>query len=241
MKRSSAIVSAIAATGVTLTLSLATLAMVEATSQPSSPIEALALAQPAAAADPEFTTEPLPDLPTIADLSVPTSDATQAPTTPQPAVPAVPATSTTAKPKAKASKEPAPTASASSSPQPQARTLITPDQAVAAVINATPGTVNSVDLTQRNGIDAYAVELQRADKSVVTGYVDQSSGVVFDWVVNQKAPVPPAPEPTVADDYQHSDDRDDDGDDDHGDDDHESDDDRDDHEDDDHEGDDDDD
>ncbi len=238
MKRSSAIVSAIAATGVTLTLSLATLAMVEATSQPSSPIEALALAQPAAAADPEFTTEPLPDLPTIADLSVSTSDATQAPTTPQPAVPA---TSTTAKPKAKASKEPAPTASASSSPQPQARTLITPDQAVAAVINATPGTVNSVDLTQRNGIDAYAVELQRADKSVVTGYVDQSSGVVFDWVVNQKAPVPPAPEPTVADDYQHSDDRDDDGDDDHGDDDHESDDDRDDHEDDDHEGDDDDD
>lgn len=233
MKRSSAIVSAIAATGVTLTLSLATLAMVEATSQPSSPIEALALAQPSAA-DPEFTTEPLPDLPTITDLSVPTSDTTQSPTTPQPAVPAVPATSTTAKPKAKASKEPAPTASASSSPQPQARTLITPDQAVAAVINATPGKVNSVDLTQRNGIDAYAVELQRTDKSVVTGYVDQSSGVVFDWVVNQKAPVPPAPEPTVADDYQHSDDRDDD-------DDHESDDDRDDHEDDDHEGDDDDD
>ena len=218
MKRSSAIISAIAATGVTLTLSLATLAMVAATSQPSSPIETLTLAQPAVA-DPEFATESLPDLPAIADLSVPTDDVAQAQAVPQPAAPqpAVPATSTTAKPKAKAkakvSKEP--TASASSSPQAQARALITPDQAVAAVVSATPGKVNSVDLTKRNGIDAYAVQLQRTDKSVVTGYVDQSSGVVFDWVVNQKAPKPATPEAAVADDYQQSDDRDDDKDDDH--------------------------
>jgi uncharacterized membrane protein YkoI len=214
MKRSSAIVSVLAATGVTLTLSLATLSMIATMSNPTSPTEVLTVAQPTVA-DPGFTLEPLPDLPSIAEISVTTDSVAQAPAAPQPT--------------AQSNKEPTSAATTSSRPSPevQARALITPDQAVAAVVSATPGKVASVGTATRNGIDAYAVQLQRPDNSVVTGYVDQSSGVVFDWVVNGKAPAPQNPAPASDDDRGKSDDRDDDhddDDDDHDDDDHDDDD-----------------
>ncbi len=224
MKRSSAIISVIAATGVTLTLSLATLAMIQTMSNPSSPTEVLTVAQPAVA-DPGFTLEPLPGLPSIAEISVTTDSVAQAPAAPRPtARPTEQAKSTKPKSKPQSNTESASAATTSSRPSPevQARGLITPDQAVAAVVSATPGKVASVGTATRNGIAAYAVQLQRPDNSIVTGYVDQSSGVVFDWVVNQKAPA------AADDDYGQSDDRDDDhgdDDDDHGDDKHEGDDD----------------
>jgi hypothetical protein len=109
---------------------------------------------------------------------------------------------------------------ADSVPQP-----ISAAQARQAAVAATPGKVLATSRVERSGYDAFAVQIERADGSVVTGYVEATSGVVFDWVVDKKAPAPAA---TYDDDY---------GDDDHGDDDHEDDD----HEDDDHDEDDDDD
>lgn len=151
------------------------------------------VAQPAVA-DPGFTLEPFPDLPSIAEISVTTDSVAQAPATPQPT--------------AQSSKESTSAATTSSglSPEVQARGLITPDQAVVAVVSATPGKVASVGTATRNGIAAYTVRLQRPDNSVVTGYVDQSSGVVFDWVVNRKAPAAQNPAPASDDDHGQSDD-----------------------------------
>lgn len=99
---------------------------------------------------------------------------------------------------------------------------ITAQQAQQAAIAATPGSVLSTTRVARGGYDAFAVQIERTDGSVVTGYVEATSGVVFDWVIDKQAPAPVA---TYADD-----DDDDDYDDDHGDD-HDDDDDHDDHDD----------
>ena len=58
---------------------------------------------------------------------------------------------------------------------------------------------------QRGGYDAIAVQIERADGSVVTGYVESTTGVVFDWTVDKKAPAP-APAATYDDDDGYEDD-----------------------------------
>lgn len=62
--------------------------------------------------------------------------------------------------------------------------------AVTAVLAAAPGSVTSASKTTHQGMEAWAVTVGRADGSVVTGYVDVASGVVFDWKVERKAPTP---------------------------------------------------
>ena len=52
--------------------------------------------------------------------------------------------------------------------------------------------MTGVKMTKRSGASAFAVTVSRPDGSVVTGYVDASTGVVFDWVVNTPAPQPTA-------------------------------------------------
>lgn len=85
----------------------------------------------------------------------------------------------------------------------------TEQQAQQAAIAATPGSVLSTTRVTRGGYDAFAVQIERTDGSVVTGYVEATSGVVFDWVIDKQAPVPVA---TYADDDDHGDDHDDDDD-----------------------------
>lgn len=61
--------------------------------------------------------------------------------------------------------------------------------ATKAVVNATNGTVTQVDSINHNGVDAFAVTVKRTDGSVITGYVDRSSGDVYEWAVVKAAPV----------------------------------------------------
>jgi hypothetical protein len=94
-------------------------------------------------------------------------------------------------------------------------------QARQAAVAATSGKVLATSRVERSGYDAFAVQIERADGSVVTGYVEATSGVVFDWVVDKKAPAPAA---TYDDDYEDDDYEDDDyEDDDYEDDDHDED------------------
>ena len=97
---------------------------------------------------------------------------------------------------------------------PQA-TSITRNAARAAVLAAAPGEIVKTWVASRGGFDAFAVQVLRPDGSVVNGFVDRTSGVVFDWAEVSG--------PTATSTYQD----DDDDHDDHDDDDHEDDDDHD--------------
>ena len=68
------------------------------------------------------------------------------------------------------------------------------------------------------------MQIERADGSIVTGYVEASTGVVYDWVVNQAAPAPQAAYEDDDDDEKYEDD-DEKYEDDHDDEDHDDDDD----------------
>ncbi|MCH9738374.1 MAG: hypothetical protein K0U42_06405 [Actinomycetia bacterium] len=88
---------------------------------------------------------------------------------------------------------PTPSNSPSEQPVPTPKTnMISAKEARAAVQLATEGSVTGVKKTKRSGASAFAVTVSRPDGSVVTGYVDASTGVVFDWVVNTPAPQPTA-------------------------------------------------
>jgi hypothetical protein len=84
---------------------------------------------------------------------------------------------------------------------------VTRDFATQAVVNATEGTVTSVEIVTRNGIDSFAVTVNRTDGSVITGYVDRSTGDIYEWVVVKEAPVPtPTPAKQYVDDEHEEDD-----------------------------------
>jgi hypothetical protein len=63
------------------------------------------------------------------------------------------------------------------------------EYAIKAVVDATGGKVTKVDSLNHNGIDAFSVNVKRTDGSVVTGYVNKSSGAVYEWAVVKEAPV----------------------------------------------------
>jgi len=99
-------------------------------------------------------------------------------------LPAVPVLSDAPVAAAQATADSAPSAESPSA----APLLITKEQATAAVIAATGGTVQSVSSGNHSGVASFAVTVARTDGSVVTGYVDKGSGVVFDWTVEKAAP-----------------------------------------------------
>ena len=72
--------------------------------------------------------------------------------------------------------------------QSQSVNTISEKVAKAAVRSATEGRVTGVTTTQHNGVSAFAVTVSRPDGSVVTGFVDASSAVIYDWVVKKEAP-----------------------------------------------------
>lgn len=75
---------------------------------------------------------------------------------------------------------------------------LTMDQAAALVATATEGTVLGASATTHAGYDAYAVQVERPDGSVVTALVEATTGVIYDWTLDR--PAPPAPTaPTYAD------------------------------------------
>ena len=100
----------------------------------------------------------------------------------------------------------------------QTATVISAAQARSAAADATTGTVLGTQRVQHAGYDAYAVQIERTDGSVVTGYVEVSTGVVYDWVVDRPAPTPQQTydnddDDEKYDDDDHDDDHDDDDDD----------------------------
>ena len=58
---------------------------------------------------------------------------------------------------------------------------ISASKARSLVLAEAPGSVVSVGKTTRGGFAAFAVEVERADGSTVTGYVTRADGVIFDW------------------------------------------------------------
>jgi hypothetical protein len=58
----------------------------------------------------------------------------------------------------------------------------------AAVVNASGGSVLKTSRVVLDGFDAYGVQVARTDGSIVTGFVDSNSGVIFSWVVDKEAP-----------------------------------------------------
>lgn len=58
----------------------------------------------------------------------------------------------------------------------------------AAVVNASGGSVLKTSRVVLDGFDAYGIQVARTDGSVVTGFVDSKSGVIFSWVVDKEAP-----------------------------------------------------
>lgn len=102
-----------------------------------------------------------------------------------PSVPVVeaPASIATATPQT----SPEPTAPAPSDASTQV--LVSKSTASALVLAESPGLPLKVTQSARKGYQAWAVQVRRTDGSVVTAYVDRASGVIFEWTVDQQAPV----------------------------------------------------
>jgi hypothetical protein len=64
-----------------------------------------------------------------------------------------------------------------------ARTVVPAKGAEAKVTKKVPGTVLSTVRTTRDGFRAWAVRVKRGDGSIVVGFVDIASGIIFDWTV----------------------------------------------------------
>ena len=166
----------------------------------------------------------LPELPVV-EQAAPIVAQPQAVAPQPPAVKPTPkptkeqAAQTQRKPSPRPTKTPSASASASSQePTPEVREM-SGEKAVEVVLQATGGgTARSVEKTTHMNYQAWAVQLVRHDGSIVTGYVERSTGVIFDWVVNQEAPAASTP---TAGTYSGGDDDSDDADDDHEDEDHE--------------------
>ena len=72
---------------------------------------------------------------------------------------------------------------------PKAASSISAATAKRLVLAEVPGTLVSVAKATRGGFPSFAVTVKRADSSTVTGYVDQTNGVIHDWT-QTAAPAP---------------------------------------------------
>ena len=198
MQRRSIIAVAGAVTGVLIAGSVASVAVINAASSGTASDQTPIVAASVAASDSTSgSVEPAP-MPTISQDPLPAIEV------PEPVViaespesdPSVSSDESTAE---------APELTAKSTPQETPRT-ISASAARQAATSATSGTVLNTSRVERGGYDAFAIQIQRPDGSVVTGYVDSATGVVFDWVMDKAAPTPTA---TYDDDDEYYDDDDD--------------------------------
>lgn len=210
MQRASAIAVAGAVTGILIAGSVASVAVINAASSSTStdeePIVAASVIEPTSVQSVE---------------SAPGLDQAPLPTI---VVPELSQSTTSQSTESKSTNRAEQQVVADSAPQ-----AISAAQARQAAVAATPGKVLATSRVERGGYDAFAVQIERTDGSVVTGFVEASSGVVFDWIVDKEAPAPAATyyddddddyEDDEHEDDDHDDDHEDEGhDDDHGDDD----------------------
>ncbi len=157
MQRSSLIAVAGALSGVLVASTVAGVAIMNASASEPAQESVVLVADTAASSDapaaslPPASTGDLPPIPVLADPPA-AAPSQSAAAAPDPAVGAAPA-----------------------------QAGVTTAQARSLVLQQVAGTVLGVNGTERGGYDAVAVRVQRADGSVVIGYVDRASGVVFDW------------------------------------------------------------
>lgn len=152
MNRSRAIASSLAVTGVLVSLTVAGVAVVNATDsdKPTESATLVVASEPLAA--PTFSAQPLPD------VSVPVLATPQAPTV-------APEEQTTDDQAA----------------APQTTPSVSRAEARALVLAQAQGEIVKTWSAVRDGYRAYAVKVLRPDGSLATGFVDRATGVVFDW------------------------------------------------------------
>jgi hypothetical protein len=178
MKRNSTIVSVAAATGIVGATVIAAISLMQATITNGAESDTVTLAATSA-------TTPVPS-----DLVF----------TPEP-LPEIPVISDSAAPSPGKSQGSKPKTSSQSAKQ------IDRDYAIKAVVDATGGTVTGVETMTYKSVDAFAVTVKRTDGSVITGYVDRSSGDIYEWAVVKAAPAV-APVQQYQDDDEDDDDHD---------------------------------
>lgn len=200
MRGPSIIATVLAAGGILIAGSVASVAVINAasSSQPDSETIRLVVAGDAATAGPEpSTAAALPAVPESSDA--PTRVAAAA-DQPQP------------------SDDSAETSSPASSDDSATRQgdsprMLTADQARGIVLEKGRGSsIISTSRESRKGYSTWAVRIARSNGEILTGYVDRASGVVVDWTVNRKASATQAT-PSASDDDDRADDADDDDDD----------------------------
>lgn len=218
MQRSSIIATVVAAGGILIAGSVASVAVINAasSSEPDSETIQLVAAGSTATPSPEATVSisaeqaaPVAELPTMEASKLPEiPEVTQS--NAQPAVQDAPATAGTSVRKPSASKgsddDSAPTRAA----EPAA--TVSADQARSIVLKQGDGvSIVSTSKESHQGYSTWAIRITRSNGEVLTGYVDRASGVVVDWTVNQKAPATtPSPSATSDDDSASDDSSDDD-------------------------------
>jgi hypothetical protein len=219
MQRSSIIATVIAAGGVLIAGSVASVAVINAasSSQPDSETIQLVAAGSTATPSPEAApngpsqaASPAAALPTIEASTLPDLPTVDQPTGQVAAVQAAPSTSGKTASRPAASKESGDDSKSSPSAEPAA--TVSADQARSIVLKQGDGvTVVSTSKGSHQGYSTWAVRIARANGEELTGYVDRASGVVVDWSVNKEATPAAQPTPSASedDDSDSSDDSDD--------------------------------
>lgn len=208
MQRSSIIATVIAAGGILIAGSVASVAVINAASsnQPDSQTIQLVAAGATATASPEATPSSEATASTgteqaAAVAALPSLDSSSLPALPkvsdtpsqQAAGQVKPATSST-KPSASSSDDDSAAASVAQ------RSTLSADKARAIVLKQGDGvSVVSTSKESHQGYSTWAVRITRSNGEVLTGYVDRESGVVVDWTVNQQAQAA-KPSPTASSD-----------------------------------------
>jgi hypothetical protein len=216
MQRSSIIATVIAAGGVLIAGSVASVAVINAASSSQSDSETIQLVAAGSTSAPSAqATAAAPSQAASAAAALPTMEASalpELPTVEQPAeqaavVQAAPATSTKAASKPAASQK----SRDDSTPSPSAESVaaVSVEQARSIVLKQGDGTgVVSTSKQSHQGYSTWAVRIARANGEELTGYVDRVSGVVVDWSVNKEATPVAQPTPSASEDDDREDDSD---------------------------------
>ena len=186
MQRSSIIATVIAAGGVLVAGSVASVAVISASSTPSSESETVNLVAAGAPTEAPPVAQVAAPAPVVTPEAVaPTLEASKLPKIPVVGDDAKPASQPQAQPAAQTqtqtqtqARQPSRQSSSSSKPRPSSSPReVSSSKASSTVVNALGGgTVVSVSKATRGGFSAWAVKVQRTDGSVVTGYVDRATG-----------------------------------------------------------------
>ena len=211
MQRSSIIATVVAAGGILVAGSVASVAVINASATNSPEVTTVTLVADEEPVDDETAAESAGDATAEQAVdAVPPAELPPVESSALPSVPAVgsaPATRTSDRdddPDAEAAptRTPEPTASSKPRATKEARPEATVSEAQARSLVLAEGkgvAVVGVSKATRGGLQTWAVRIERSNGEVLTGYVDRASGVVVDWVVNS-GPTP-APQPTqTADD-----------------------------------------